>query len=262
MRQKSKFLAFLLSFIPGLSHFYIGYGERGIIYLLLTGLACGGSIFMLFLSNSGLFAVIFAMAYGIIWLMGLIDSFNLINKLNYSNQYGQVENAEVREEFSQMNKKMITLGLSLIPGAGHMYLGHQRKGLSYMGIFFFTIFFMGWLNLSFLLFLLPLIWFYAFFDAFHIVNGNEVEDMDLDILNLLPKISHQYIGFGLIGLGVLIAFQKMFLPMISIYLSYEIRNFIQTSIVSLIFVFLGILMLRKKKDFEESDLGEEEDYED
>lgn len=263
MRQKSKFIAFLLSFIPGLSHFYIGYGERGVLYLLLTGAACGGSIIMLYLTSSGLFAVTLFMAYAIIWLIGLIDAFNLIGRMKYGREYASFEEDLETGEFSKMNKKMITLGLSLIPGAGHMYLGYQKKGLAYMTLFFFTIFFMGWLNLSFLLFLVPIIWFYAFFDAFHTVSGNTVEDMEIDILDLLPKINHEYIGIGFIVLGVVIAFQKMFLPAIDIYLNYQIRNFIQTSIVSLIFVFLGILMIRKKKNFEEEGLeGEEEDYED
>ncbi len=60
-------------------------------------------------------------------------------------------------------KKTIAMALSIIPGAGHMYLGYQKKGLIIMGGFFFTIFFMGWLNISLFLFVLPLIWFYSFF---------------------------------------------------------------------------------------------------
>ena len=136
-----------------------------------------------------------------------------------------------------------------------MYLGYQKKGLVLMGGFFFAIFFMGWLQLSFLLFLLPLIWFYSFFDAFHTLNGSDVEDMDIS--KLLPTIKPEYIGIGLVGIGVLIALQKVFYPILSQVLSkifnyhnlYQVRNYIQTSIVALIFIIGGIKILHKNKKY-------------
>ena len=51
MKQKSKFLTFLLSFVPGISHFYLGFFERGLIFLFLFGGVSVGSIFMWSLSN-------------------------------------------------------------------------------------------------------------------------------------------------------------------------------------------------------------------
>ena len=65
--------------------------------------------------------------------------------------------------------KALTVLLSLIPGAGHMYLGLMRRGISFMLAFagsilaasafsFFTLF-----SIAFGL-LIPVVWFVAFFD--------------------------------------------------------------------------------------------------
>src|SRR5690625_1839845 len=255
MQRKSRLVTFLLSFIPGLSHFYIGYADRGIIYFLLVGVVTIGSVGMGILTSSEIFLLTLIGGAALIWLVALIDAFNLIGRDRYIERGGGIEAELIEEESGKYNRKIITLGLSIIPGAGHMYLGYQEKGLIYMGIFFFTIFFMGWLNLSFLLFLIPLIWFYTFFDAFHIVNGNQVVEQEGYIFNLLPTINHEYIGKGLIGLGVMIILQKIFLPIVSIYVNYRIRNIIQTSIVSLIFIFLGVRILQKNthREVEEED---------
>jgi TM2 domain-containing membrane protein YozV len=254
MRQKSKFMTFLLSFIPGLAHFYLGYADRGLIYLIIFGALCVGSVGLAVISGSEEFLILL-LGTPIIWLVALIDSFSIMNNIRYGND-SSLENNWNLEETKVSNKKIITLGLSIIPGAGHMYLGYQQKGLALMGGFFFTIFFMGWLNLSMLLFILPLIWFYSFFDAFHILNGNDIEDIDMS--KILPNIKHEYIGFGLIGMGLLITFQRIVYPLINQYIDWQIRNYIQTSIVSLIFIIVGLKMLKVKK-VEEAE--GEEDYE-
>ncbi|WP_353093112.1 hypothetical protein [Tissierella praeacuta] len=257
MRRKSKFTTFLLSFVPGLSHFYLGYVDRGFIYLIIFGMLCVSSVGLGILISDDAPLLIALVGVPIIWLVALIDAFSTINNMRYGDS-SQIENSWESEEMKLANKKIITLALSMIPGAGHMYLGHQKKGLIFMGGFFFAIFFMGWLQLSFLLFLLPLIWFYSFFDAFHTLNGSNVEDIDLS--RVLPVIKHEYIGMGLIGMGIFIALQKILYPVLAPYIGYEIRNYIQTSIVSLIFIIGGIKMLQKKKEVEDIE-GDEEDEE-
>ena len=256
MKQKSKFLTFILSFIPGLSHFYLGYPDRGLIYLILFGAIVIGSFGLGFLTSGGVFAVLLLGGGSIIWLVALIDAFSTINNNKYNVENTDPYNRLNSEEAKISNKKIITLGLSIIPGAGHMYLGYQQKGLALMGAFFFTIFFMGWLNLSMLLFILPLIWFYSFFDAFHTLNGNDVEDIDMSMI--LPKIKHKYIGYGLIGIGLLVFFQRVIYPLVATYMDWQFVNKIQTSIVSLIFIIVGIKILKNKKDEE---IEGEEEYE-
>ena len=63
---------------------------------------------------------------------------------------------------------------SLIPGAGEMYLGFFRQGLSIMTVCA-VVFAIGNLTLPQLIFLVPVIWFYSFF---HSNNLNSLPDED------------------------------------------------------------------------------------
>ncbi len=54
---------------------------------------------------------------------------------------------------------------SLIPGAGEMYIGFMRRGLSIMVIFWGLILTAVWMNMDSLLFGMPIIWFYSFFET-------------------------------------------------------------------------------------------------
>lgn len=77
-----------------------------------------------------------------------------------------------------MNKsKFLTFVLSFIPGCGLMYLGYMRKGLQVMLTFAAATFLGGFsLNYRFggievlFLILLPIIWFYQFFDTMHSIR--------------------------------------------------------------------------------------------
>ena len=125
-----------------------------------------------------------------------------------------------------------------------------------MGTFFFSVFFMGWLGISIFLFTLPLIWFYSFFDCMHTIDGNE------EVVNkefIFPNVKPEWIGFGLIGIGIFIIIEKILFPLID----YQFRRYIQTSIVSLIFIVLGIniLMRNKKIDNNVIEIRGEEDEE-
>nr|WP_300001582.1 hypothetical protein [Tissierella sp.] len=255
MKQKSKFLTFILSFIPGLSHFYLGYLERGLIYLLMTGATLIGTLVLAFLFGGDAVLLLFVIAYPIIWLIALIDSFSIINvqatntnEVNFNmDPHENLRQGGIKmQETNFLNKKLTTLALSIVPGAGHMYLGQQKKGLAFMSIFFSTIFFMGWLRLNFLIFLLPVIWFYVFFDAFHLINGQETEEFD--IVSFLPKVSNSLIGKVFIGIGIIIIFNNVFYPLIATYLDYRFLNYLQTSIVAIILIIIGIRMLRTKKE--------------
>jgi TM2 domain-containing membrane protein YozV len=62
---------------------------------------------------------------------------------------------------------------SLFPGAGQMYLGFMRRGVSLMGLFFLVIFLSSWLSIGPLMYLLPVLWFFAFFDG---INRGYADD--------------------------------------------------------------------------------------
>lgn len=71
----------------------------------------------------------------------------------------------------QKNKILMFL-FSLIPGAGQMYMGFMKQGLSLMTIFA-TLCAVGiWLDIKPLLFFAPIILLYSFFDA---TNKNSMD---------------------------------------------------------------------------------------
>ncbi|MGH4122076.1 MAG: hypothetical protein ACREV6_03975 [Clostridium sp.] len=76
--------------------------------------------------------------------------------------------------------KFLTFCFSLLPGAGHMYLGFMKMGLSLMAAFFFLIFLSSSLSIGTLLFFLPLIWFYSFFDCMNKRYSTEEEFLLLE----------------------------------------------------------------------------------
>ena len=255
MKEKSKFVSFLLSFIPGLSHLYLGFSDRGAIFLVVFFALTFGIAGLTVLTHNEGFIAILAFTLPILWLIALIDASSMRKKTIYNenNNIGSEISKEDREEMKKSNKKTIAMTLSIIPGAGHMYLGYQKKGLVIMGTFFFTVFFMGWLNLSLFLFVLPLIWFYSFFDVLHSVDGKNTEDEEISFA--LPKIKSEWIGWGLIGIGALVIVERVLYPM----LTYEIRNYIQTSIVSLIFILGGVKLLKKNKNSDTKELDESDE---
>lgn len=252
MREKSKFIIFLLSFIPGLSHFYLGFKDRAVVFLMVFFGTILGTVGLSAMTNSN-FVMLLLFALPVIWLIALIDAFSLRKKFifNENGEPSGIITDENMEEIMQSNKRTITMALSIIPGAGHMYLGYQKKGLIIMGGFFFTVFFMGWLGVSLFLFILPLIWFYSFFDALHSVDGVDFEDEEIKFV--LPEIKPEWIGIGLIVIGVLVVTERILYPLIP----YEIRNYIQTSIVSIIFIAGGIRLLSKSKKAEKKEEDEE-----
>lgn len=68
--------------------------------------------------------------------------------------------------------KFLTFCFSMMPGAGHMYLGFMKQGLSLMIMFAALCAISMWLEAGPLLLFAPIIWFYSFFD---VINKNSLE---------------------------------------------------------------------------------------
>ena len=68
-----------------------------------------------------------------------------------------------------MHKKngFLNFCFSCLPGAGQMYQGFMKRGTSIMLIFFGFVTLIAYLRIDELLFLLPVIWCYGFFDSIH-----------------------------------------------------------------------------------------------
>ena len=62
---------------------------------------------------------------------------------------------------------------SLIPGAGEMYLGFFKQGISIMTLFWAIVAIAGGFSAEFLVIFLPVIWFYSYF---HVHNLKELPE--------------------------------------------------------------------------------------
>ena len=66
--------------------------------------------------------------------------------------------------------RILTFLFALWPGAGQMYLGYTKRGVSLMTGFLLLIGMSNFLNLWIFATFTPVVWFYAFFDAWSIRN--------------------------------------------------------------------------------------------
>ena len=69
---------------------------------------------------------------------------------------------------------------SLIPGAGEMYMGFKKQGISIM-LLFWGVFAVGsCTGMDWLIFLIPIIWFYSFFNVHNLKSLSEEEFYSID----------------------------------------------------------------------------------
>ena len=82
-----------------------------------------------------------------------------------------------------------TFYFAFIPGAGQMYMGFMKRGVSIMSAFSLIIFSSAWLNFTPLMFAMPVIWFFSFFDT---INLRSLSDEDYTAMKdsyiLFPEI--------------------------------------------------------------------------
>ena len=68
-----------------------------------------------------------------------------------------------------------TFCCSLIPGAGEMYMGFYKQGISLMSLFFGAFALGGWMGAEIVLAFLPVIWFFSFFHTHNLRGMTEDE---------------------------------------------------------------------------------------
>lgn len=167
-----------------------------------------------------------------------------------------------------MKSKFWAFLLSLIPGAGHMYLGMMRRGVQLMALFMLPIMIAGFLRLEVFLFTLPIIWFYSFFDSMNRLGTpeNRVDD-DIPVIKWMfdskniPQNKSKLIGYGLIFVGGYLLFDRFFSTSIYYYrFPWHIRQNIQASIFAILFILGGVKLLKgskvKVEEDKECDSGE------
>ncbi len=255
MHKKSKLLTFVFSIVPGMGQIYIGDVNRGLGFLaavimnLIVIIFCEAVLGM----NIGK-ALVFL--FPIIWIVGMVDSMILVDKMNKDRNIEKKEDTKfiLEGEANMQNKKIIAMALSVIPGAGHMYLDLKKQGVQLMGMFFLSFFLVDFLSTSFFMIFIPIIWFYSLFDVMHKVSQEEIKDSDIPIWHFLNektknKDRNKIIGYGLIFIGLIAILQKILLPIVEEYICWGIMKYMQTGIAALLFILGGIkLVIGSKKE--------------
>lgn len=114
---------------------------------------------------------------------------------------------------------ILTFLFAFVPGAGQMYQGYMKRGLSLITLFFLCIM-AGMLLLEPLVLTALIVWMYSFFDTFNlraqIIADTAPEDDYLVHFDPRDKRlaralldSHKLVGWLLIAFGALIAYQNL-----------------------------------------------------
>ena len=159
-----------------------------------------------------------------------------------------------------------TFCFSLIPGAGEMYLGFMKRGLSMMCIFFGWLAFCGLFNFGVGAFVLPVIWFYSFFQVHNLVSlpDEEFYQQEDDFLILhMDKIvgvdrwergKVKFLAAALIFIGgytIVSTVWRSFWNALPDWLYndlYVIRDGVPRIVISLILIAFGAYLIRGKKE--------------
>lgn len=156
---------------------------------------------------------------------------------------------------------------SLIPGAGELYMGFKKQGLSIMFLFWGIIALASGLNFGWVLMLLPILWFYSFFNVhnlkdlepeeFYAVEDSYVFHLDqfLEEDHLLEKY-RPYFGLALILIGISALWNIVVDLLVDILpywfgrLIYSITYWIPQALIAVLIIFLGYSVLKKSHSHE------------
>ena len=158
-----------------------------------------------------------------------------------------------------------TFIFSLIPGAGEMYLGFMKRGVSTMLVFLGWLTFCGMSGFNVGVILAPVIWFYSFFSVHNLVSLPDEEfyqqedDYILIHMDRIVGIDRwergkvKFLAAALIIIGIFTAAQQIWQMLWGIlpdWLQSEVGVVyygLPKVVISLLLIALGIYLIRGKK---------------
>ena len=176
---------------------------------------------------------------------------------------------------TRKKNRFFTFCLSCIPGAGEMYMGFMKTGVSMMLIFGLTIVFAMWLNQGAIAAFGIVEWFYSFFYSNHLaaLSDEEFEQVEdkyllgldnvLEMKNSIQKY-HKWVAYLLIFVGVSFLwnttaeilyyvlpnpFEKLARIM------WKIGDYVPSILIGLGIIFLGVKMIGGKKEIPAERMG-------
>lgn len=153
--------------------------------------------------------------------------------------------------------KFLTFIFSLLPGAGEMYMGFMKMGVSLMAEFFGIIFLATVTDVSQLLMIDIILWFYAFFHVHSIAGASDEEFSRLEDKYLIPfyesnpgrqsKMMRRFCSIVLIVLGAFMLW-NMGIKMLGSILYLPGVEYVPKVLVAVGLILLGIVMIQGKKE--------------
>lgn len=167
---------------------------------------------------------------------------------------------------------------SLIPGAGEMYMGFKKQGISIMLLFWGSIALASITGLGWLAMFLPVIWFYSFFNVhnlkslseeeFYSVDDNYILHMDQFSGNMGKFLQkHRNVtAWVLILFGICILWSRfttllyLIVPVGLADYAYEICNSLPQIVIAAGIIAAGIYLLTQQKKKLEKEENKDEHY--
>ena len=160
----------------------------------------------------------------------------------------------------------LTFCFSYIPGAGQMYQGYMKRGLSQMTAFVLLIALGAGLFGPIAVFA-AVVYMYSFFDSLNLraqlkmgICPPDDYQFDLDEVKGFARLAmqrHNLVGWGLVGVGIWLLCAQFIGPILSDllywlgveyqYIDYYL-NQIPTLVVAGVLIWLGLRMLRRSKN--------------
>ena len=182
-----------------------------------------------------------------------------------NNSFDKKEFRQFDEQPVRRHSRFLAVMFGFVPGAGHMYLGKMNRGLTLMALCFGMIALGVIFTPVFLL--LPLVWFYAFFDCLNLSALPQAKldampdelgfgSIDLNALKLkMPAGSGgKVLGWAFILVGGYMLYELLAYRVIelleSVFHSYDLwwlRNLVSKFpqiVLSVIIIALGIRLIR------------------
>lgn len=152
--------------------------------------------------------------------------------------------------------KFLTFLFSLIPGAGEMYMGFMKMGVSLMAEFFAVLWLASVSGVSELLLVDVVLWFYAFFHVHNLAGAADDIFAGISDEYLIPfyEISNEgrartlrrFFAGVLIVLGVTMLW-NMLTRMLGTILELPTMQYIPKMLIAVGLIALGIVMIQGKK---------------
>ncbi|QAY67369.1 hypothetical protein [Paenibacillus protaetiae] len=249
-RQREKSNTIMLSFIPGLGHMANGLTQRGITFMISFFGLFAVIVFLAVVMDAGALLV-FLLVLPILWIYSIFDA---VQQLDRKQRGEPVEDraifADLEEHISSGRKnRVLALMLSFFPGAGHLYLGLQKRGLQLMAGFLIAVYLMDSLRLTLFLFMIPLIICFAFFDAIQQISRYERNaQVDEPLVSALVPYQ-KWLGIGLLGFGLYYLLDRVAAEIAAkydvswIHYYLEIKYMIPTAVAAFLMIVIGLRLL-------------------